>query len=159
MTQPAALRVAVTALGHPDRGDDAAGLLVAEVLQKMLPEDVPVLTHHGDALSLLDHWSDRDAVVCVDAAASMGEPGRVHRIDLSVDTLPPESGTSSHALSLAEAISLGRALGLTPGRIIVYAIEGRCFETGAKPTPEVAAAVAPAAREVAREVARLRQTT
>lgn len=159
MRPPAAHRVAVTALGHPDRGDDAAGLLAAEVLREMLPSDVPVLIHHGDALSLLDHWSRRDAVVCIDAAAPMGEPGRIHRFDLAVDTLPPDSGgTSSHSLGLAEAIALGRALGLTPRRIVVYAIEGRCFDAGAGPTPEVAAAAAPAAREVAREVARLRQT-
>lgn len=157
MIPPAAPRVAVTALGHPDRGDDAAGLLVADVLETTLPNDVPVLIHRGDPLSLLDRWSETDAVVCVDAAAPMGKPGRIHRVDLSEDTLPPEGGTSSHALGLAEAVALGRALGLTPRSVIVYAIEGSCFDTGAEPSPEVAAAVAPAAEEIAREVARLRQ--
>lgn len=151
--------VAVTALGHPHRGDDAAGILVAEALRTVLPTDVALLLENGDALSLLDHWSTRDAVVCVDALASMGKPGKVHRFDLSIDTLTPESaGTSSHALGLAEVIALGRALRLTPGTIIVYAIEGCCFDIGAEPTPEVVAAVAPAARDIAREVARLRQT-
>ena len=158
MRRPAAHRVAVAALGHSDRGDDAVGILVAEALRGLLPEDVPVLFGNGDALSLLDRWSDRDALVCVDACASMGEPGRVHRLDLSIDSLPPgDTGASSHALGLAEAIALARTLRLAPRKVIVYAIEGRCFDPGAEPTPEVAAAVAPVARGVAHEVARLRQ--
>ncbi len=158
MRPAAAHRVAVTALGHSYRGDDAVGLLVAEALQGLLPEDVPVLLDRGDALSLLDHWSERDAVVCVDACASMGKAGRVHRLDLSIDGLPPQgAGASSHALGLAEAIALSRALRLAPRKVIVYAIEGRCFDPGAEPTPEVAAAVTPVARCVARDVVRLRQ--
>jgi hydrogenase maturation protease len=159
VSAPAGYRVAVTALGHAYRGDDAIGILVAEALRELLPQDVPVFIDRGDALAMLDHWSDREAVVCVDACAPLGEPGRVHRLDLSVDTLPPAgAGTSSHALGLAEAVALSRALRLTPRKLIVYAIEGRCFEPGAEPTPEVAATVRSVARAVAREVACLRQT-
>lgn len=33
----------------------------------LLPQDVPVLFDSGDVLSLLDLWSDCDALVCVDA--------------------------------------------------------------------------------------------
>ncbi len=158
MRAPAAHRVAVTALGHSCRGDDAVGILVAEALRGLLPQDVPVLFDSGDALSLLDLWSDCDVLVCVDACASMGNPGQVHRLDLSTDPLPPQGGgTSSHGFGLAEAIALARTLQLTPRKIIVYAIEGRCFDPGVKPTAEVAAAVAPLARGIAREVARLRQ--
>ncbi len=150
-------RVTVSALGHPDRGDDAVGVLVAETVRRLLPGDVPVQVHRADALSLLDHWSDSEAVVCIDAAAPLGEPGRVHRLDLSVDTLPSErAGISSHAPGLAEAIALARALHLAPHRIIVYAIEGRCFAPGAPLSPLVAAAVAAAARAVAQEVSGLR---
>ncbi|EQD48987.1 hypothetical protein B1A_13856, partial [mine drainage metagenome] len=66
-------------------------------------------------------------------------------------------GTSSHGFGLAEAIPLARTLQLTPRKIIVYAIEGRCFDPGLKPTADVAAAVALLARAIALEVARLRQ--
>lgn len=150
-------RIAVTALGNPDRGDDAVGVLVAEALHKLLPEDVPVFVHSGDALSLLDHWSGCDAVVCIDAAAPMGSPGRVHRLDLSIDALPPEgTGVSSHSLGLREGIALARVLRLMPRKVIVYAIEGCCFDAGAAPTPRVAAAAASTAQEVASDVARLR---
>lgn len=152
---PQGSRVVVSALGHPDRGDDAVGGRVARALRRLLPEDVPLQVHRADALSLLDHWRDCEAVVCVDAVAPMGQPGRIHRLDLSRDSLPPGgASTSSHALGLAETVALARALHLAPRRIIVYAIEGRCFDAGAPLSPPVAAAVA--ARAVAREVSGLR---
>ena len=150
--------MAVSALGHPDRGDDAVGGRVVQALHELLPEDVPVQLERADALLLLDHWSGCEAVVCVDAVAPLGQPGRIHRLDLSRASLPPGgTSTSSHALGLAEAIALARTLQLAPRRIIVYGIEGRCFDPGAPLSAPVAAAVATAAKAVAREVTRLRR--
>ena len=60
---------------------------------------------------------------------------------------------SSHAFGLGEAIALGRALGNAPRRIVVYAIEGENFETGAPMSERVAAAVGPVAELVAAEAA------
>jgi hydrogenase maturation protease len=109
-------------------------------------------------LSLIEDWANFDALVCVDAAAPTGAPGRIHRIDLAADELPQNiSPTSSHGLGLAEAIALARALKCAPQDIIVYAIEGCCFNGGAPVTPQVTAAAGDVADRIADEVTRLRQ--
>jgi hydrogenase maturation protease len=151
-------QILVVGLGNPDRGDDGLGAIVARNLVGRLPSDVSIMERAGDMLSLISDWAGFDALVCVDAATPMTGPGRIHRIDLMTDYLPRNiSMTSSHALGLFDAIELGRTLRLAPRNIIIYAVEGRCFEDGAPLTPEVAAAAGEAADRIVAEVDRLRQ--
>lgn len=150
-------RVLIVGIGHPDRGDDGFGARVIQELAGRLPPDVAVRACLGDLLSLINDCTVFDALICVDAADAIDRPGRPHRIDLATGTLPRGApSTSSHAMGLAEAIELARALGHAPDHIILYAVEGACFEIGAELTPAVAAAVAPVADCVAREAERLR---
>lgn len=142
----------VLCLGNSDRGDDGVGPAVAEALEWRLPAGVEMVTRSGDMFALIEDWAGYDTLVCVDAAASLGEPGRIHRIDLADEELPPGmAAVSSHAFGLGEAIALARALGLAPRHIVVYAVEGENFETGAPMSEQVAAAVAPAAERIAAE--------
>lgn len=154
-------KVMVVGMGNPDRGDDGVGALVARSIAGRLPADVSIVVRSGDALSLIEDWAGFDALVCVDAAAPVGTPGRIHRIDLASDELAQEaqdiSFASSHAFGVAEAIELARTLGLAPRDMIVYAIEGVCFEGGAPIAPEVLAAAVDVAGRVVAEVSRLRQ--
>ena len=108
----------------------------------------------GDALALMEDWAGHDAVVLVDAAAAPGGvPGQVHRIDLLEDALPPGlSLSSTHALGVAEAVGLARALGCLPGSLIAYAVEGENFAPGAGVSPAVAAAVEEVATRVSDEI-------
>jgi len=62
---------------------------------------------------------------------------------------------SSHAFGLAEAIALGRELQTLPKTVVIYAIEGACFDIGAPMTPEVASAVNEVAERIIEEVGRL----
>lgn len=155
-----ARRVLVVALGNPDRGDDGVGPLVIEKLAGLLPPDVPTALIGGNTLSLLSEWAGVEAVICVDAAAPLTAPGRIHRFDLAGGELPREVAfASSHALGLADAIGLARVLGLAPRDIIVFAVEGASFAAGAAMAPEVAAAAAEVAGRVVAEVAELRQSS
>jgi len=150
----------VLCLGNTDRGDDGFGPAVGCALEGRLPEGVVLCTRRGDMLSLIEDWKGFDALVCVDAAAPAGAPGRSCRIDLARQDLSRDLvPVSSHAFGLNEAVALARTLGLAPKSIVVYAVEGHCFESGAPMTRVVAAAVAPTARLVAAEVNRLRETT
>jgi len=150
-------KVLVIALGNEDRGDDAVGAVIAEELCGRLPADVRVIARRADVLCLIDDWAGIDALVCVDAAAPLGSPGRIHRINLHAGALPIEiSLTSSHAFGLAETIELARALRLAPREIIIYAVEGGSFECGAALTPAVATAARVTADRIVAEVARLR---
>jgi len=151
-------RVLVIALGNPDRGDDGVGLVVAQCLRELLPSDVQIISASGDALSLIPTWADFDAIICIDAAAPANAPGRIHRFDLTAAGLPSKLAVaSSHALGLAEAIALARALQEAPRQIIVYAVEGACFAAGAPITADVTAAAVDVARRVAADVDWLRQ--
>jgi len=148
-------RALVVGLGNPDRGDDGVGRLVMEKLAGLLPADVPIVQIAGNILDLLTEWVGFDAVICVDAAAPLTTPGRIHRFDLAISELPRNATiTSSHAVSLTDAIELSRVLHLAPRDIIVFAIEGASF-TGATMAPEVAAAAVEVVGRVAAEVTKL----
>jgi hydrogenase maturation protease len=149
-------RILVAAIGNPNRGDDGIGLLVAEHLATTLPSDVSLLTRSGDMLGLIEDWTGYDVLICVDAAAPMGAPGRICRIDAAAGELPSGlSPTSSHAFGLAEAISLALTLGAMPQQAVVYAVEGACFDVGASMTQAVTEAAAEVARDILGEVCRI----
>jgi hydrogenase maturation protease len=151
-------KVVVACLGNPDRGDDAVGVMVGQRLSGRLSDDVTLLIRSGDVLSLIEDWVGFDALVCVDAAAPMGTPGRIHRFDMATDGLPRNASlTSCHAFSLVDAIRLARIIWRAPHDIIVYAVEGRCFDAGAPMTDAVAAAASEVARRVTVEVGDLLQ--
>lgn len=141
-------------IGNPDRGDDAAGRLVARLLRPGLPAGVTVAEMPGEAAALLARLEGVAAAYLVDASASGAPPGTVRRFDAGATPLPAATfELSSHGFGLAAAIELARALRQLPPRCIVYAIEGGCFEPGAPLSPAVAAAVAEVARRLAGEIA------
>ena len=141
MTRASGERVLVIGLGHPDRGDDAVGMIVAERLAQRAPAGLTVLTL-GETARLLDVIDGTDAVVIVDAALSGAPPGTIHRFDAHAAALPETMfAMSTHAIGLAGAIELARTLGELPARCIVFAIEGASFDLGRPPTPQVAAAI------------------
>lgn len=134
--------VLVVGLGNPARGDDGVGERVARRLGPLVPAGVDVMHRAGDVMALIEDWAGYGALVVVDASAPDGNPGRVRRFDLSEEALSPAVGVaSSHAFGLAEAVAMARALGLAPELIIVYAIEGADFDSGAPLSAAVAAAV------------------
>jgi hydrogenase maturation protease len=131
----------VIGVGNAWRGDDAAGLEVAKRLREV-QEELRVIQHEGDQSRLVDLFGGSDLVVVVDAAHSGAPAGTVFRFDAADEPLPaPLLRGSTHAFGVAEAVELARALGRLPRELIVYAIEGQTFETGAGLTPEVERAV------------------
>ncbi len=115
MTLPDVPRVLVIGIGNTYRGDDAAGLAVAEWLRAAVPPDVEVVRHEGEPISLLEEWDRVPVVYLVDAMASGAEPGNVCRFDAADGPLTARfRPRGSHALGVADAIELGRALGRLP---------------------------------------------
>jgi hydrogenase maturation protease len=78
--------------------------------------------------------------VVVDAVVTGGAaPGTVHRVESSGDPLPRDLRlASTHAVGIADALELGRALGRVPRRVIVIGVEGARFGMGDEMTPAVA---------------------
>jgi hydrogenase maturation protease len=146
------VRIHVIGVGT-DRGDDAAGLAVADVLaQGALPPGVSVHRCERPVPDLLDALEGADAAIVVDAARTGARPGavlRLARAELARALLP-----SSHALGVVEALALAEALGRAPARIELVGLEIDDAR-GHGLTPAALAGVAEAARatlEIAREI-------
>lgn len=147
-------KVLVVAVGNPDRADDGVASQVAARLAGRLPDGASIALRGADIAGLIDAFAGLDALICVDAVAPIDAVGRIHRIDASVEDLPRWGALpSSHSCGLPETIALARALGALPKRVVVYGVEGACFDVGAPMTPEVAAAVAATADQVVQELA------
>ena len=134
--------ILVIGVGNAWAGDDAAGLLVLRVLRGRAPAGLCVVEHEGEPTALIDMWAGARLAVVVDATSGGGEAGEVRVMDATREPLPAGfTGTSTHALGLAEAIELARALGRLPARLVVVGIEGERFEAGAAPGAAVTGAL------------------
>jgi hydrogenase maturation protease len=124
--------------GNRDRGDDAAGVLVAEHLRD-LGLDARICS--GQALELIDAWNGVDDIVIVDAVMTGGPAGKVWLWDGERLPLPETLSLSTHGFGVAEAIRLAHVLGCLPKRLRVFGIEGSRFEFRSGISPEVLCAV------------------
>ena len=119
-------QVLVAGIGAPDRGDDAAGPVVAErVRARALPGvHVRVL---ACPLDLLDAWEGYCGVVVVDAAlltvATGARPGPAARTGPCAGTGPAAgTGGGTHGLGLPEVLALAATLGRLPERVAVVGV-------------------------------------
>ncbi|HYA70607.1 MAG TPA: hydrogenase maturation protease [Thermoplasmata archaeon] len=143
----------VIGLGNDQRGDDGSGLEVARALRPRLGGMARVEECTSEGIALLDLWRDADHVLVVDAVVSGGIPGTVHRFEAGDGFSPGvRSATSTHGLSLAEAVALGRGLGCLPRRLVVYGIEVGNLAIGSGLSPPVAQAVREATERILAEL-------
>jgi hydrogenase maturation protease len=137
-------RVLVIGLGNDLRGDDGAGLRVVRRLQGRVPETVRLIEALPDAVALLDLWEGADEVVVIDAMRSGAPAGTVATVDIGSgredSRLVGEPSTSSHAVGLAEAVALARALDRLPPRLRIHGIEASTLVHGAPLSEAVARA-------------------
>jgi hydrogenase maturation protease len=147
----AALRI--IGVGNRWRGDDAAGLVVVDRLRGEPLDGVDVFEHEGEPSGLLDEWQGAEAVWLVDAVSSGAPRGTVHRHDAGRRELPADLfRASTHTFGVADAVELARALGRLPASLVVYGIEGRDFEAGARLGPEIEAAASEVVSAIADEL-------
>jgi hydrogenase maturation protease len=126
--------VVIIGLGNDFRHDDAVGLVAARRLHG--------LEHEGDIGDLISRWEGLERVILIDAVSSGAAPGTIHRLDVTVSPVPRELfKNSTHALGLADAIELSRALGTLPHEVLIYGIEVRDTTAGIGLSPEVAKAL------------------
>ena len=131
----------IIGVGNPDRGDDAVGLVIVRGLARDAAGAVDVIEASGEPAALIASLDGAAWAILVDAASGIA-PGTVQRFDVSAATLPAAAfACSTHAMGVAQALELARALGRLPAVCVVYGIGGECFETGAALSNRVAAAV------------------
>jgi hydrogenase maturation protease len=124
-------RMLVIGVGNAYRRDDAAGLVIARRLREETGDAIMVHEERGAGADLIDVWQDAAVVILLDAVSSGATPGTIVRFDARAQPLPaPFFRSSTHAVGVAEAIELARALGALPPRLIVYGVEGADFTAG-----------------------------
>ncbi|MBL8154929.1 MAG: hydrogenase maturation protease [Anaerolineae bacterium] len=145
--------ILVIGVGNEDRGDDAAGLLAARRIRGRELPRVRVAEQSGDGAELIDLWGQSQRVYLIDAMVTGAPPGTVQRFDIRAGALPAHlAQTSSHLFGVVQAIELGRVLGSLPPTMLVYGIEGKCFDHGAGLSAEVEQAVAALVEQVIHDI-------
>ncbi len=142
MNEKSDKQIVVIGVGNEFRGDDAAGVIAARKIKKEKLPYVKVILQSGEGTALIESWKNADLVIIIDASRSNAEVGEIFRFDAQKQKLPKSFfNYSTHAFSVTESIELARVLNRLPPNLIVYAIEGKKFETGASLSPEVEKAI------------------
>ncbi len=152
----------IIGIGHPDRGDDAAGLLVADQLRGHVPGDVKVRLCSGEATQIMSAWECAAHAIVVDAVRSGQAPGTIHRFEDSAESPCAvfenlsSVRCSSHGLGLAEAVAMARVLERLPQHLQIYGIEAGsatgAFALGKQPCPAVQRAATEVCRHILQEL-------
>lgn len=143
-------------IGNRYRGDDGAGVAVAQQLSARVDAGIECVESSGEAATLIELMQGRNCVLLFDAVCSGARPGTLHRFEAHREPLPAAFfNISTHGVSVAEAIELARALGQLPEQVIVYGIEGGRFESGMSMLPQVKQAVPVLVNRILEEIAGL----
>jgi len=143
----------VIGVGNLDRGDDAAGPAVCERIATLAPQAVRTVVLGSSTIDLVNHWSDGDRVVIVDAARPDGNPGRIGEYDGLDQRFVVPGTASTHSIDVAGGIELARAMGRLPTGLTIVSIEGAAFEFGAPLTRAVRCSVEEVASRLSRRAA------
>lgn len=143
----------VVGVGTDERADDGVGLDVARALAREGADGAEVIAWPGELTGLLDLFAGRPLVVVVDAVRSGAAGGTVHRWEVARGGLfPPSAAVSTHGLSLASVLELGRALDRLPERLVVYGVEAETVAAGTDRSEAVRRAVDLVRGQIVREL-------
>lgn len=132
-------QLVVIGVGNRDRGDDAVGPIVCDLIGQDA-NGVRTVVVEGNVLDLPLHWEPDDRVVIVDATPPAGRPGHLTVIDALDARLSGPAPVSTHAIDVGAAIELARALGRMPAELTIIGIEAASDEHGAELSDDVARA-------------------
>jgi hydrogenase maturation protease len=144
-------RRSVIGIGNPWRRDDGVGVAVARAVEGSVPANVEVIAVTGDLTRAIPAWEGSDPAVVIDGVRTGAPPGTVTRLGMDelVGVGDPGGGLpSSHALGLAEALAIGRAVGAEPRRLVVLTVEVADTGHGNQLSPAVATVVPEVAAQV-----------
>jgi hydrogenase maturation protease len=146
------MKAVVIGIGSKDRHDAGVGPEVIDRLADLRLRDLSLAVVDDDPAQLDDLWSDVDVGVLVDTARNEpSRPGKIH--ELIVDNPAPGQcrSAASPGLQLTEVIDVALALGRTPRRLVILAVEGSDFTPGRGLTHAVAATIDRVVRLAAQE--------
>jgi hydrogenase maturation protease len=136
------MSVLVIGVGNMQRGDDGAGLLVAQALRAENADRLIIEESSGEIADIVELLQTSEDVIVIDAMRS-GKPAGT---TVWIDPLRPSSAaestiSSTHGFGVAQAIELLRSMKKLPRRIRILGIEGQYYALGAPISPPVQEAV------------------
>jgi hydrogenase maturation protease len=156
--------VIVMGCGRSHRRDDQIGLLIADLLQAHPPPCTTVLRSEDPGADLLTQAVGAHLVVIVDAnrARAGSPPGSCSRFVISrkggmgLDDLFKSQGdrpmSSSHLLSVSDALALSRELGLLAPELWIYAVSAESFGYGDELSRDLRRSIQDVARRIQTDV-------
>ncbi len=128
----------VIGVGNLFRSDDSVGILVVRELKKYQKDNLTIMEHSGEGISLMDIFKNEKQIILVDAVSSKEKPGTIHLIDPHKQVLPKKMfSCSTHNFGVAEAVEMSRSLNQLPEQLLIFGIEGKNFHPGEDLSPEV----------------------
>jgi hydrogenase maturation protease len=136
--------ILILGIGNDFRGDDGFGLVVARQLRPRYP-GVPIHLSRGDATELLDYFDQTQCLLMIDAIYDPGtEAGHLHHIDFHARSKTVASiRSSTHLVSITEAIELGRLYDRLPQQLHLFGVTATIFDHGTPISDKVQAAIEP----------------
>ena len=147
----------VIGVGNRDRGDDAVGPHVCDLLRARLDGRIRSVVCEGSIIDLALHWGHGDRVVVVDALPVGSNPGRIVSIDVTDDEVSTPTAVSTHDVDVSVAIELARALGRMPSQLVVIGVEAEQTMWCAALSPSVADAAETAVEQLVDRMTRSRE--
>ena len=111
----------VIGIGSP-HGDDQAGWRLIDLLRQRGSCGAK-LAIVNDPIDMLEHFSDVERLIVVDACRSGKPPGTIVKLTWSCDCRFDQSWESTHRISLIETLRLAQSLDRLPAEVVVYGIE------------------------------------
>lgn len=150
-------RISIIGVGNADCGDDGIGPAIVDQLERDGNGHFRFIKTSGEPSGLIEVLSGTDSALLIDAIASHGHEGRIHRFDASSESLPAEYFTnySTHSMGVNEAIEMARVLGDLPETTIVYGMEASSFDPGASMSVAVRNQLPELLRVIRKELSRL----
>jgi len=152
------MTVRLLAVGSPMRGDDTAGLMLAERLSDAQLQECLLTTMPADAVMMLEQFGT-DPVIILDAFEAGPDDPPVLKLDLLTEELPEEMSYSSHGLGVAQAVAMARNMGLLPPVLTLIGIAGYRFGMGDTPSAGFSERLDQAEAMLQAELALLRRQT
>lgn len=145
------MKTLIVGLGNPILSDDGVGVKVAFAVEEALANqangDIHVTEACVGGLRLMEMLVGYDRAILIDALKlrNGSSPGTIHQMTLDDlrEISPTQHSTSSHDMSLVNALDMGRRVGLKlPEEISIYAIEvENITDFSEESTPAVTAAI------------------
>ena len=150
--------IAIVGVGNIWRSDDGVGIAVARAIKKcfgMARPHVEVMESDGEITRLLDCFGEFKYVYLIDAiCADPHEDGAIIKLDALKSPLQEmeQMRASTHAMGIAQAIEMARAMGRLPVILRIFAIKASRFDHGNVLSKSVADSVKVVSEMIMKEI-------